>query len=137
MKLSQLKEARYYGATAPSAQDVFKDYDKAAAHFNEQWGEMDSGQSPYSLTGPLMMGAEIHKKYYPGGEGDTHYTSLEMHFHMDVPPDSAEKWGIKFLKDNNLPFTDISPDDSEGGRNASWRLSVVYDIQGFDDKYKT
>lgn len=128
MKLTDLQEARYAHKT-PTADDVFKIYKSIEEKYDSIWGEKSHeshglGQ-PYSLNDPIGIKAWKKDKYYGGS-----YTSLEIAFHPDTPKEVGEEWIKKFIRKNNLPYSNTEVDDVDRP-GISWAIYVLFDPEYF------
>jgi len=131
MKLSNLKEARYY--KPPHIDDVYKKYKSVEDRFDYVWGENSRGEredelgQPYSLSHPLGIQAMKYDKYHGGS-----YVILEIMFHWDMPRDVGLKWVEKFANENKIPYSDIDVDDVDRMNDPTWAVTLTFDPEKFN-----
>ncbi len=108
-------EARYPVRNAPTWEEAFKIYKQFDQPFPYEWENLANFDSQEG--GPLAI--EVSQSG-PVAVG------LEILFHWDTPVQKATKWIQDFIKEHNLPHTEVDIDRSDPAEEITWSIFVTY-----------
>ncbi len=110
----RIREARYPVRNAPTWEEVFKIYKQFDQPFPYEWENLANFDSQEG--GPLAI--EVSQSEVAVG--------LEILFHWDTPAQKATKWIQDFIKEHNLPHTEVDVDRSDPAEEITWSIFVTY-----------